>query len=113
MSTRTGAEEFGKYKLDATSHDGRTHQLVCRSLSGAGSWQIWKRARSLGQGGFGHVWQESWEDEHGDRHFRAVKVCSHQKMQSARTDYKRELSALAAFSNSEVPKILNLLQSKK
>jgi hypothetical protein len=108
MSLKTADEDFERYRLEVETRDDCTIQLVRDSLSRTDTWQIWSRKRSLGQGAFGEVWQESWEDKHGDWHYRAVKICSQRKMQAAKVDFKRELSALAAFSKSEVKKILIL-----
>lgn len=91
-----------KYRLTVAVRDGCTSQLVRDSSSGVDAWQEWRRKRHLGQGSFGEVWQEVWEDEDGDWHYRAVKACSEEGMRAAQIDYKRELSALAAFSKSEV-----------
>lgn len=102
MSVTKAAEEFEKYKLNVEIQDGYTLQHVRDSTSGINTCQTWKRRRYLGHGTFGEVWQEGWEDEYGDWHYRAVKSCSERKMRDAKIDYKRELSALAAFSKSEV-----------
>ena len=92
---------FEKFKLDAEFRDDCTLQCVKTSFSGPRTWQVWKRARLLGGGRFGKVWQESLEGPNGDWLYRAVKVCPQEEMKSAGVDYKRELSALAAFSASK------------
>jgi hypothetical protein len=112
MSINLAPEDFEKYRLDVEIRDEGTVRLVRDSFGGANTWQTWTRRRSLGQGAFGEVCQEMWEDKHGDLHYRAVKTCSERKMRAARVDYKRELSALAAFSKSEVKKILISIPSE-
>lgn len=102
MNLDDTAEEFEKYRLTVRVHAEQSLQLVPDHTNNTHEWQSWKRRRALGQGAFGEVWQEGWEDKYGDWHYRAVKSCSERMMQAARIDYKRELSALAAFSNSEV-----------
>lgn len=102
MSTPVAAEEFERYKLTVRVRDDCTLQLVRDPISGSDTWQKWKWRRDLGHGAFGEVWQEEFKDEHGDKHYRAVKLCSKRMMREAQIDYKRELSALAAFSRSEV-----------
>jgi hypothetical protein len=109
MSANINTEDFEKHRLEVEVREDCTVQTVRDLLSGAITQQTWKRRRLLGHGGFGEVWQEGWEDKHGDWHYRAVKICSQRTMRVARIDYKRELSALAAFSRSEVKKILPLI----
>jgi hypothetical protein len=106
MRVNIVAEDFDAYRLDVEVRDEHTIQLVRDSSSGANTEQIWVRQKSLGHGGFGEVWQESWRDSRRDWHYRAVKICSEKKMQRAGVDYKRELSALAAFSESKVKEMM-------
>lgn len=109
MNLDKTAQEFEKYRLIVQIDNDHTLQLVREPYSDTTTWQRWKRRRDLGQGAFGQVWQEAREDEYGDWHYRAVKTCSERSMQAARIDYKRELSALAAFSNSEVSQAVSFL----
>ena len=102
MNISIFAEDFEKYRLDAEARDDCAFQVVPDSVGGASTWKTWERKKLLGQGAFGEVWQEECKDKHGDWHYRAIKVCSKRKMQAAQVDYRRELSALAAFSRSEV-----------
>ena len=108
MTFNITTEDFERYRLNVEVRDEGTVQLILDSHSGASTQQTWIRRRPLGQGAFGEVWQERWEDKHGDWHYRAVKTCSERRMRAARVDYKRELSALAAFSKSEVKMIIIL-----
>ena len=78
--------QFG-FALDNGSHQTR---------------QIWKRARALGSGSFGRVWQERLDSEGGDTQYRAVKVCSQVQMQRSSVNYRRELVALTVLSRSHV-----------
>ena len=102
MTREATLGDLENYRLDASFSDTETSQSV-RSLAGSQSTrQIWKRTRSLGSGSFGQVWQEALESEHGDWQYRAVKVCSRIQMQRTGVDYRRELSALAGLSSSQV-----------
>lgn len=100
MSSST--EEFERYRLEVEALNGHHSQHVYDPVSKKSTWQVWMRKRPLGHGAFGEVQQEMWYDDSGDIHYRAVKICSEARMKSAQIDYKRELSALAAFSKSEV-----------
>lgn len=102
MNHARPAEEFEKYRLNVQVHPDHSVQFVHDPSSNITARQTWQRRKHLGKGGFGSVWQEGWEDADGDWHYRAVKICSEQEMQVRRIDYKRELLALAAFSNSNV-----------
>ena len=102
MTRETTLGNLESYRLDATFSNTNTLQFV-HSLAGSQSTrQTWKRARSLGFGSFGQVWQEALESEYSEWQYRAVKVCSRIQMQRAGIDYRRELSALAGLSSSQV-----------
>lgn len=104
MITRhdASAEEFEKYRLVVDFRDDCTLQTVHDSSSNLTSVQTWNRKKELGDGAFSEVWQEESKDEYGDWQYRAVKVCSLRKLRAVQIDYKRELVALAAFSESKV-----------
>lgn len=84
------------------SRDDCTIQTSHDPLSNLTKVQTWSRKRELGDGAFSEVWQEESKDEHGDWQYRAVKVCSLRKLRAVQIDYKSELVALAAFSESKV-----------
>lgn len=102
MASEGAVPDFERYRLTVQTHGDHTLQPTRDSTDDLATWQTWRRGRSLGAGGFGEVHQQVWEDEHHDRHYRAVKVCNEQTMQARKIDYKRELSTIAAFSNSQV-----------
>jgi len=112
MSINNAKDDFEKYRLTVQVRDESTLQLIPDATTGIDTWRTWRRKRHLGQGAFGEVWQEGTEDQYGDWHYRAVKVCSERKMQAAQIDYKRELSALAAFSKSAVSNTLSSCSPK-
>lgn len=105
MDSSKIVSDFEKYKLPVQIRGDHTLQRTIDSTTGLTTWQTWRRGRSLGHGASGAVHQQVWEDEHHDLHYRAVKVCLVQTLQTTSIGYKRELSALAAFSNSEVSTI--------
>ncbi|MCJ1403823.1 hypothetical protein MMC11_007046 [Xylographa trunciseda] len=93
--------DLEKHRLQAEFSSESTLQTVS-SLDGGGvTKQTWKRARPLGFGTFGQVWQEAMESEYGDWHYRAVKVCSRAQMRRVGVDYRRELDAFAKLSTSQ------------
>lgn len=97
MSINIAADDFEDYRLDVEFGDKCTLQRFRGSPSGANTWQTWSRARSLGQGAFGEVWQERWEDEHGDWHYRAVKICSEQKNASSSNRLPERIVSSSSF----------------
>ena len=101
MDLQATLNDFESYRIDADFSDTATVQSAL-ALTGQKITQTWKRVRPLGTGGFGQVWQESWQSENGDWQYRAVKVCSQAQMLPGSLDYKRELAALAALSSSRV-----------
>lgn len=101
MVTNESSSDLEKYRLTVDVSNDHVIQHA-RDSTGRATSQTWRQGRKLGQGGFAEVFQQVWEDEHDDVHYRAVKVCLERNMKNNKIDYKRELSALAAFSNSEV-----------
>lgn len=90
---------------------GHSIQIVRNSIGNIEKQQVWQRKDRLGKGAFGEVWKEVWEDQNRDWHYRAVKICSEADTETARKYHQRELSALAAFSRSEVSQDCNLQAS--
>lgn len=108
MASNVAVQDFERYRLSVQTHANGFLQPGHNSTSDISTWQTWRVGRFLGEGGFGEVHQQVSEDEHHDFHYRAVKEFKQKTMQARRIDYKRELSVLAAFSNSEVNRNLFL-----
>lgn len=62
----------------------------------------WFRTTTIGHGSFGEVWLETESQEEGKANQRAVKILNIRQMNAHGIDYRRELTALAKFSKSQV-----------
>lgn len=63
----------------------------------------WVRQKMLGRGGFGIVWLEERElKSQTSYNSRAVKQLDIEKLRSKKSDYVKELEALAKFSQAKV-----------
>jgi len=75
--------------------------------------EVWKRTRRIGAGGFGTVWLERCVQGHqpGNDVERAVKVIHLSGGHSTVVAYRRELEALAKFSQRKVGSLLPTYRS--
>lgn len=92
------AEVFPEYTLHTSYRTNRTRGLRKEKVE-----TRWNRQRSIGQGSFGEVWLEvKFQGTGAATDKRAVKIINKIQMRTLKIDYRREISALAKFSKSQV-----------
>ena len=92
------AKVFSDYTLHTSYRANRTRGLRKEKVE-----DKWERQRSIGQGSFGEVWLEvKCQGTGAATEERAVKIINKNRMRTFNIDYRRELSALAIFSKSQV-----------
>lgn len=92
------AEVFPEYTLHTSYRANRTRGLRKEKVEAR-----WDRQRSIGQGSFGEVWLEvKFQGTGAATDERAVKIINKSQMSTFKIDYRREISALATFSKSQV-----------
>ncbi|GAM44149.1 HET-s/LopB domain protein [Talaromyces pinophilus] len=64
--------------------------------------EVWRKVKYLGEGGFGSVWLEQCPTTGSQPKSRAVKAIPKVSTLSLTIDYKRELEAIAKFSQAKV-----------
>ncbi|KAF2233265.1 kinase-like protein [Viridothelium virens] len=91
-------------KLETRHINGHT---VHRYLEASGSRrrvlreEYWKREKDLGHGSFGRVWLEKCVKGSNEGQLRAVKMVRNLSNSSSTFDFRRELEAVAKFSNAK------------
>ncbi|KAH9208864.1 kinase-like domain-containing protein [Leptodontidium sp. 2 PMI_412] len=91
------------FKLEACSFPTHTTQVCYTSTPGQGAREVrvekhWRKAKIVGEGGFGAVWLEERLENNVVKEQRALKEVSKARMKTAGIDVGREVLALARLS---------------
>jgi hypothetical protein len=100
-------------KLSVRFSAKHTHHVIFKSDARPGQQvrrqrteETWEKVKHLGKGGFGTVWLEQCLSVDSQAKTRAVKAIPKLTPSSQNIDYRRELEAIAKFSQTKVRTLL-------